>query len=103
MRVMKLNCINQLLFVGTILALTFVACGNENNENYNQLYTGSKSGSSKNSVDGGSESGCKFSNGSHSATVDYSNPETGVSNTYSLEFQVENCKVTEKDFPNGGW
>lgn len=50
-----------------------------------------------------SNSGCKFEDGTHSATVDYYNPETGYSQTYTLDVEVENCEVIQIDFPNGGW
>ena len=47
--------------------------------------------------------GCKFEDGTYSATVDYYNPETGYSQTYTLDVEVENCEVVQIDFPNGGW
>lgn len=50
-----------------------------------------------------SSSGCKFDDGTYSATVDYYNPETGYSQTYSLDVEVEGCEVVQIDFPNGGW
>ena len=50
-----------------------------------------------------SSSGCKFEDGTHSATVDYYNPETGYSQTYTLDVEVEDCEVVQIDFPNGGW
>ena len=46
---------------------------------------------------------CKFDDGTHDATVDYYNPSTGHSATYTLEVEVENCEVTVIHFPNGGW
>jgi|SRR5688572_20007873 len=49
------------------------------------------------------ENGCKFDDGTHSATVDYYNPSTGHNATYSLEVEIENCEVTTIYFPNGGW
>ena len=50
-----------------------------------------------------SSSGCKFEDGTYSATVDYYNPETGYSQTYTLDVEVEDCEVVQIDFPNGGW
>jgi uncharacterized membrane protein len=50
-----------------------------------------------------SSSDCKFENGTYSATVDYYNPETGYSQTYTLDVEVEDCEVVQIDFPNGGW
>jgi len=46
---------------------------------------------------------CRFDNGTHLATVDYYNPSTGHSATYSLEVEVEDCEVTIIYFPSGGW
>ena len=46
---------------------------------------------------------CDFENGTHSATVDYYNPSTGHSATYTLDVEVENCEVTTIFFENGGW
>ena len=48
-------------------------------------------------------SGCKFSDGTYSATVNYNNPETGYSQTYTLEVDVEDCQVVKIYFPKGGW
>lgn len=52
---------------------------------------------------GGNHSSCDFDDGVHSATVNYSNSNTGYSNTYSLDVEVENCEVVRINFPNGGW
>ena len=49
------------------------------------------------------ENGCKYKDGTHSATVEYYNPDTGTRATYTLDVEVENCEVTEIDFPKGGW
>ena len=50
-----------------------------------------------------SSADCKFDDGTYSATVDYYNPETGYSQTYTLDVEVEGCEVVQIDFPNGGW
>jgi hypothetical protein len=49
------------------------------------------------------ESGCEYDNGTHSATVDYYNSETGHSATYDLEVEVPDCEVIRISFPKGGW
>jgi hypothetical protein len=49
------------------------------------------------------ESECEYDDGTHSASVDYYNPETGQSATYDLEVEIQNCEVTMINFPNGGW
>src|SRR5882672_5806776 len=46
---------------------------------------------------------CGVEDGTQSATVDYLNPETGYSATYSLNVEVENCQVVQIDFNNGGY
>ena len=50
-----------------------------------------------------SNDGCRFEDGTHSATVDYSNSETGYNQTYTLDVEVENCEVVQINFPRGGW
>ena len=50
-----------------------------------------------------SNNGCVVDDGTYSATVDYYNPETGYTQTYSLDVEVEACEVVQIDFPNGGW
>ncbi len=47
--------------------------------------------------------GCNYDDGTYSANVDYYNDETGFSNTYTLDVEVENCEVIQINFPNGGW
>ena len=49
------------------------------------------------------EESSKLSDGMHEATVEYNNPETGYSATYTLQVQVEDKQVVEIDFPKGGW
>lgn len=47
--------------------------------------------------------GCKYPDGNYSADVDYYNPETGHSASYSLIVEVQDCQVVQINFPNGGW
>jgi len=44
-----------------------------------------------------------FDDGTYSATVDYYNPETGYSATYTLDVEVEDNQVTIIYFPNDGY
>ncbi len=69
-----------------------VRLNNDNSESSNQ---------SPNHIS--SENECNYEDGVHSATVYYSNPETGFSNTYTLDVEVEDCEVIQINFPNGGW
>jgi hypothetical protein len=56
-----------------------------------------------NSTSPESESPCGVEDGTHSATVEYYNPDTDYSATYTLEVDVEDCEVTTIYFPKGGW
>lgn len=47
--------------------------------------------------------GCKFEDGSYSATVDYNNSETGYSATYTLDVEVQDCQIVQINFPNDGY
>jgi len=51
----------------------------------------------------GESSTCGFEDGTHSATIEYYNPDTDYSNTYTLDVEVEDCQVIQIQFPNGGW
>jgi hypothetical protein len=44
-----------------------------------------------------------FEDGTYSATVDYYNPETDYSATYTLDVEVESNEVTIIYFPNDGY
>ena len=48
-------------------------------------------------------SGCKYEDGTYSASVDYHNPETGYYATYNLDVEVEDCQVVQINFPNDGY
>lgn len=48
-------------------------------------------------------SNCGLDDGTYSATVDYSNSETGYSATYTLDVDVEECRVVQINFPNDGY
>lgn len=46
---------------------------------------------------------CKFEDGTYSSTVDYYNPETGYSATYTLDVDVRDCQIVQINFPNDGY
>jgi len=46
---------------------------------------------------------CGLSDDTYTATVDYYNPQTDYSQTYTLDVEVEDCQVIQIDFPKGGW
>lgn len=49
------------------------------------------------------DSGCKYDDGTYSASVDYYNPETGYSATYNLDVEVQDCQIVQINFPNDGY
>ena len=53
--------------------------------------------------EGNQDSGCKFEDGTYSATVDYNNPETAYSTTYTLDVEVQDCQIVQINFPNNGY
>ena len=65
----------------------FSSCGNSSDEEYD---------SEEQAVDG-------YEDGTYCANVDYYNPNTGTSNTYTLEVEVEDNQVTQIYWGNGGW
>jgi hypothetical protein len=88
---MKIRKQNILVF---FIFLTLLSqCTDENSGNYNSEEEGTDNESSS----------CGIEDGSHSATVEYHNPDTGHSATYDLEVEVEECVVTTVYFPRGGW
>ena len=74
----------------------------ENNQNSESTYS---SENAENNEESSSEStsDCQFEDGSHTATVNYNNPETGYSATYTLDVDVEDCQVVQINFPNDGY
>jgi len=100
-------------FVSVLLTSIFTSCSSKtekqsesySSSNYdrNSLGYSDEEESNEENEDITSSSGCKFEDGTYSATVDYYNPETGYSQTYTLYVEVENCEVVQIDFPNGGW
>lgn len=46
---------------------------------------------------------CNYEDGVYTATVDYYNPETEYSSTYTLDVEVSNCEVIQINFPNDGY
>lgn len=71
---------------------------NDNNSTDNNSYN-----SSDDENDDEYSDGCRFEDGTYSATVDYYNPETNFSNTYTLDVEVEDCQVVQINFPNDGY
>lgn len=106
------------LFIGISVTAILTSCSSKSekqNDNYssssysNRNYESNSSNYSDEDESNGEDSeysssfSCKFEDGTYSATVDYYNPETGYSQTYTLDVEVEDCEVIQIDFPNGGW
>ena len=89
-----LKTISLYLFLGLLVSCSDTSYSDDS-ESSTQENTESEDSSDNN--------GCKFEDGTHSATVDYYNPETGYSQTYSLDVEIENCEVVQINFPKGGW
>ena len=102
-------------FLIFFITLFFISCGNdnkkENNGSPNTIpSSGNNVSSEKNPVpyqrhnqNTDSRNDCGYLDGNYSAEVDYTNSQTGYSQTYTLDVQVEDCSVIEIDFPKGGW
>jgi hypothetical protein len=73
-------------------------------ENTNSDYSSSEENEEEESdTFSNSTSDCGLDDGSYSATVDYNNPATGYSATYTLDVDVEDCQVVQINFPNDGY
>ena len=112
------------LLIGILLAILIYACSSKtekqgeekaatqnssssnNNDSYQNSstnYSDEESNEETEVVDDDNSNGCKFEDGTYSATVDYSNSETGYSATYTLDVEVQDCQVVQINFPNDGY
>src|SRR5574344_948317 len=103
--------------VSIMVVILLAACGNSNHtssnsdsqdsyqSNDNIENDDSNSGSEyvDNDYNNGDETDSSIEDGTYSATVDYYNPDTGYSNTYTLDVEVEDNQVVQIDFPNDGY
>jgi len=112
------------VLIGTFLLFTLLSCSSKS-EKQSENNSSTQSSSSSNddnsfqssssnysNEDNNEESneenneysnGCKFEDGTYSATVDYNNPETGYSATYTLDVEVQDCQIVQINFPNDGY
>lgn len=85
----------------------FVACGgrsssnsdDESSEYYN--YESNSDDEDDDETNNEKESGYK--DGTYSAEIEYYNPETGTSSTYTLDVEIKDNELTVIHWPNGGW
>ncbi len=89
---------NLFLTVGLVFFLT--SCSQSSDLEYD---SSEDSYLSEEESDGDSEVDEVFEDGTYSASVDYYNPETGYTSTYSLDIEVVDNEVTTIYFPNDGY
>lgn len=97
---MKINSILLLLLLVLISSCSNKGHSKSDNDDNEESYSEYSIGYDEESDD---EYGNRFEDGTHSATVEYYNPETGFSNTYTLDVEVSDDQIVEIDFPNGGY
>lgn len=84
----------------------FVQCSNSNEQTQSDNdYTSTSSNFSNDNFNSEDENSDEeaYPDGTYSAEVDYYNPDTGTSSTYTLDVEVENGELTVIHWPNGGW
>jgi hypothetical protein len=87
----------------TTVACLFFSCSSKSEESNRETENANSSFySHEEDEDNVNASGCKFEDGTYSATVDYNNSETGYSKTYMLDVEVQDCQIVQINFPNGG-
>ena len=79
----------------------FSSCNSSSNDNDSDYYSESRNDEDYQDEEDYEEEG--FRDGTYSATVDYYNPGTGYSATYTLDVEVEDNQVTVIYFPNDGY
>lgn len=89
-------------FLTTITCLIF-SCSSKSESSRASEKTNSSLYSDEENETIENNSGCKFEDGTYSATVDYHNPETGYSATYTLDVDVQDCQIVQINFPNDGY
>lgn len=84
---------NHLTFTLLVVSLLF-SCSESND---------SDDDTNTETVHSDSSDSCGLDDDTYSATVEYNNPSTSYSATYTLDVEVKDCQVTQIDFPNGGY
>lgn len=83
-----------------------VNTSNNSDNNYESSsinYSDEESSEDNSTYNEDNSSGCKFEDGTYSATVNYNNSETGYSATYTLDVEVQDCQIVQINFPNDGY
>ncbi len=97
-----------LYLFGIVMLLAFPSCSLESETQNENTYEDTSSSDysdqeSSDDTESSYSSECRFDDGTYSATVDYYNPETGYSATYTLDVDVQNCQVVQINFSNDGY
>jgi len=94
----------NLLFI-FLYAVTIFSCNNKSENSTLQEKTFSKldSAKSKYSSNINQVSEENFPDDTYCAEVEYHNPNTGTTSTYTLTVNVESNEIVKINFPNGGW
>lgn len=74
---------------------------NSNGDNANSFYE--KSDQQNILEDEKDDDGYEYKDGMYCASVEYYNPNTGTSSTYTLNIEVESDNLVTIHWPNGGW
>lgn len=98
---MKKNSIT--FFFITIVVCLLFSCVSRSDRNNESESSDNSYYSEEDDENVDNNSGCKYEDGTYSATVAYHNPETGYSATYTLNVEVEDCQVVQINFPNDGY
>ena len=108
----KLFMKNTIIFLYCLILVCFITSCTSKTENRQGSISSTNSYSTSSSNDDDADDSeetnkysvdCKFEDGTYSATVDYNNPETGYSATYTLDVEVQDCQVVQINFPNDGY
>lgn len=94
--------IQRVFFCGLVICIStfWISCSQANDQEYeatsNEYFYDEEIESDEELVEG-------YGDGTYSASVDYYNPETGYSATYSLDVEIVDNEVTTIYFPNDGY
>jgi hypothetical protein len=90
------------LIFGTIILLLQYSCASKS-ERVDSSNSYSNSSYDDQADETESYFGCKYEDGTYSAIVNYYNPTTDYSESYTLDVDIQDCLVVQVYFPNGGY
>lgn len=101
--IILIHCLILLCFITSCTSKTENSQGSNSSTNSYSSTSSNEEEDEDSEETSGYSTGCKFEDGTYSATVDYNNPETGYSATYTLDVEVQDCQVVQINFPNDGY